>query len=114
MQQSVCEVLQSLFRDASETESLCCFDLFYTNACKADWKRNLCFRFLAFWSQLEIVKIVPAVNNLENVFHWAPGLNLVGLQQASATTDHLPELRVAEDGFSEYKIDDLSNVNARI
>jgi hypothetical protein len=102
------------FRDTGMTECLSGLDLVNANARKADWKRNLCFEFLSFGSELEIVKIVPAIDNLEGVFYCAPGLNLVRLQQAGAATDHLPEFGVAEDGLSEDKIDDLPNVNACI
>ena len=69
---------------------------------------------LPFGRELEVIEIVPAVDDLEDILFGAPGLDFVRFQQAGAATDHLPKLGVAEDGLGEDEIDDLPHVNAGI
>ena len=103
-----------LFRDRGVAEGLSGFDLVDANTDQANRKRNLGLGFFAFGRELEVVEVVPAVDNLKDILLGAPGFNFVLLQQTRAATDHLPELRVGEDRFGEDEIDDLADVNAGI
>src|SRR5258708_4694873 len=103
-----------LLFDAGVTKSLGGFDLVETNADESNWERNLRFELPAFRRELEVVEVVPAVDNLEDILLRAPRLDFVRLQQAGAATDHLPEFRVTEDRLCEDKIDDFPHVDAGI
>ena len=89
-------------------------DLIKPQAEQTHWQWQLRFEFFAFWVELEVFEVVPAVEDQEHILFKAPRLEFAGFQQARAAPDHLPKLGVGIDWLGEHKVDDFTYINTGV